>query len=117
MVYRGLPENFPAPVEGEIVLCADDGFILRKDSTADYLRQTFVGGVLTLTNTPEPEPVEEVEPIDPEPSLDERVTNLEGQLAQSDETAIELYEAMAAQEEINTAQDEALIAIYEMIGG
>lgn len=59
MVYRGLPEDFPAPVSGEIVLCADDGFTLRKDNTADYLRQTFEDGTLVLTNEPEPEPVEE----------------------------------------------------------
>ena len=32
-------------------------------------------------------------------------------------SAIELYEAMMAQEEINSAQDDALIELYEMIGG
>ena len=65
MVYRGLPEDFPAPVEGEVILCADDGFELRRDNSVDYLRQTFNGGVLTLTNIPEPEPVEPVEPSEP----------------------------------------------------
>ena len=60
MVYSGLPDDFPAPVSGEIVLCADDGFILRRDVAEDYLRQIFQGGVLTLTNIPEhvPEPQE-----------------------------------------------------------
>ena len=53
MVYRGLPDDFPAPVSGEIVLCADDGFVLRTVKAEDYLRQTFEGGVLTLTNSPE----------------------------------------------------------------
>lgn len=76
-----------------------------------------VNGIMTVTKwtagtMPEPEPEPE-----PEPTLDERVTDLEDALAATDETAIELYEAMATQEEINTAQDEALIAIYEMIGG
>ena len=52
MVYRGLPDDFPAPVSGEIVLCADDDFVLRTDKAEDYLRQTFEGGVLTLTNAP-----------------------------------------------------------------
>lgn len=68
---------------------------------------------------PEPDPVSEPEPKPKPagPTLNERVTDLESALAATDETAIELYEAMAAQEEINTAQDEALIAIYEMIGG
>lgn len=65
MIYRGLPDDFPAPVEGEIILCADDGFVLRTDNAADYLRQTFENGVLTLTNVPEPEPVE---PVDPKPT-------------------------------------------------
>lgn len=61
MTYRGLPDDFPAPVDGEIVLCADDGFVLRTDDPADYLRQTFEGGVLTLTNVPEPESEPEAE--------------------------------------------------------
>ena len=65
MIYCGLPEDFPAPVESDVTLCADDGFVMRVDNPADYLRQTFEDGVLTLTNTPEPEPVEP-EPI-PEP--------------------------------------------------
>ena len=42
---------------------------------------------------------------------------LEDALAMTDETAIELFEAMMVQEEINTAQDDALIELYEMIGG
>lgn len=65
MRYSGLPNDFPAPVEGEVILCANDGFILRTDNSADYLRQTFENGVLTLTNAPEPEPVE---PTEPEPT-------------------------------------------------
>ena len=52
-----------------------------------------------------------------EPTLDERVSDLETALAQTDETAIELFEAQAAQEEINAAQDDALIELYEMVGG
>ena len=76
-----------------------------------------VNGVMTVTKwtpgtMPEPEPTPELEP-----TIDERVTSLEGALAATDETAIELFEAMLAQEEINTAQDDALIELYEMIGG
>lgn len=52
----------------------------------------------------------------PELSPDERISILEEQLAQSDETAIALYEAQEAQETINAQQDEALMEIYEMIG-
>ena len=61
MVYRDLPDDFPAPVSGEIVLCADDDFVMRTDKAENYLRQTFVGGVLTLTNVPEQD-----EPVAPE---------------------------------------------------
>ena len=60
MVYRGLPDNFSVPVRGKIVLCADDGFVLREDKVGDYLRQTFENGVLTLTNTPERQNVPEL---------------------------------------------------------
>lgn len=78
MVYKGLPDDFPIPVEGEIILCADDGFVLRTDKTEDYLRQTFEDGVLTLTNTPEPiEPHEPIVPVNPEPTIEERVDELE----------------------------------------
>lgn len=39
------------------------------------------------------------------------------QLAITDELAIELYEAKLEQEEINAAQDDALIELFELIGG
>lgn len=52
-----------------------------------------------------------------EPTTEERLTALEEALAQTDETAIALYEAQAEQEAINAAQDEALIEIYEMMEG
>lgn len=41
---------------------------------------------------------------------------LSAQLAETDEAAIELYEASLIQEETNAEQDEAIIQIYEMIG-
>ena len=61
----------------------------------------------------------------------ENIISLEEQLAIQDEVAIELYEAqtiqneyavnleelLANQEQINTEQDEALIELYEMLGG
>lgn len=78
MRYYGLPEDFPAPVDAEIILCADDDFELRRDNPADYLRQTFEGGVLTLTNTPEPEPVEPENPGEIEPTADEVLNALLG---------------------------------------
>lgn len=56
-------------------------------------------------------------PVEPEPTTEERLAALEEQVAQADETAIELYEMQLMQDEINAAQDDALIEIYEMIGG
>ncbi len=75
MTYRGLPDDFPVPVSGELVLCADDGFVLRKDNADEYLRQTFEGGVLVLTNAPEPEPVE---PAAKEPTTEDILNALLG---------------------------------------
>ena len=58
--------------------------------------------------------VEEIPDIETEPTTEQRVSDLEEQLAQSDETAIALYEAQAEQEAINAQQDEALMELYEM---
>ena len=52
----------------------------------------------------------------PEPTTKQRVSALEEQLVQSDETAIALYEAQETQEVISAQQDEALMEIYEMLG-
>ena len=48
-----------------------------------------------------------------------KLTNeqIEEQLATADETAIALFELALEQEEINAAQDEALIELFEKIGG
>lgn len=45
-----------------------------------------------------------------------RIEELEIQVASADETAIELFEAQMAQEEINTAQDDAIIELFELLG-
>lgn len=42
---------------------------------------------------------------------------LTSQLLITDEIAVELYEQQLMQEEINIAQDEAIVAIYEMMEG
>jgi hypothetical protein len=78
MVYKGLPNDFPAPVDGEITLCDDDGFVMRTDNSADYLRQTFVDGVLTLTNESDEEPVEPVKPVKDKPTTAEIVNAMLG---------------------------------------
>ena len=53
---------------------------------------------------------------EPPPTTEQRVSDLEEQLVQADETAIALYESQQAQDTINAQQDEALMEIYEMIG-
>jgi hypothetical protein len=51
------------------------------------------------------------------PPVRDEVLALQSDLAQADETAIELYEANAEQQATNEAQDEALIELYELVGG
>ena len=51
------------------------------------------------------------------PTAEERIDELEAQLAESDEVALALYEAQTAQETIIAEHDEAILGIYEMIGG
>lgn len=69
MVYYGLPDDFPKEIKGRIDLTTNDGFILRTDYVEDYLRYEIENGVLTLTNTPKPDPSEMIEyepvPYDP----------------------------------------------------
>ena len=66
-------------------------------------------GEVTVEDDGQPEP-------EPTPTTEQRVSELEEQIVQADETAIALYEAQEAQEVINAQQDEALMEIYEMIG-
>jgi hypothetical protein len=74
----GLSEDFPAPVSGDIVLCANDGFVMRIDKAEDYLRQTFENGVLILTHLPEPIVPEDIEPTGNEPTTAEILDALLG---------------------------------------
>lgn len=67
-------------------------------------------GITPTKRPPEPEP-------EPEPSPLDRRGALEEALAQTDETAIALFESQAEQESINAQQDDALLDIYEMLGG
>lgn len=65
-------------------------------------------GIIPTERPPEPEP---------EPSPLDRLGLLEEALAQTDETAIALFESQAEQASINAQQDDALLDIYEMLGG
>ena len=65
-------------------------------------------GITPTERPPEPEP---------EPSPLDRRGLLEEALAQTDETAIALFESQAEQASITAQQDDALLDIYEMLGG
>ena len=67
-------------------------------------------GITPTERPPGPEP-------EPEPSPLDRLGALEEALAQTDETAIALFESQAEQASINAQQDDALLDIYEMLGG
>lgn len=67
-------------------------------------------GITPTKRPPEPEP-------EPEPSPLDRLGALEEALAQTDETAIALFESQAEQASINAQQDDALLDIYDMLGG
>ena len=86
------------------ILCADSVF---ESNYATALRMSHDGQIT----------VEEVEDPVVLPTTEERVTALEKQLAETDEVAIDLYEASLAQEAVTAEQDEAIIEIYEMMEG
>ena len=77
------------------------------EANEELAKREAYNGEYTIEDDGQPEPP---------PTTEQRVSDLEEQLAQSDETAIALYEAQEAQEVINAQQDEALMEIYEMIG-
>lgn len=55
-------------ISGELVLCADNGFVLQTINTVDFLRSYWTNNIFVLTNIPEPEYVEPDpdEPVEPE---------------------------------------------------
>ena len=74
-------------------------------SNEELAKREAYNGEYTIEDDGEPELT---------PTTEQRVSDLEEQIAQSDETAIALYEAQEAQEVINAQQDEALMELYEM---
>lgn len=61
--------------------------------------------------------VHEIDSGDEFAAVDARMTGHDELLVQADEMAIELFEANMAQDEVIAAQDDALIELYELIGG
>ena len=64
VTYTGVTVE-PEDISGNIQMYSEDGFLFSEDVVADYLRNTYEGTVLTLTNLPEPEPQPEPEPVTP----------------------------------------------------
>ena len=101
------PEN----ITGNIEMYRDDGFLLSTDNIDDYKKVSYTGTLLKLTNiTKMYKTTPTITQI-----LGSRIGELEERLAETDEIAIELYEAGLAQEAINAEQDEAIIDIYELM--
>ena len=71
--FLSVTEN-PGTISGTIQMYRDDGFLMSEDNAGDYQRQIYAGTLLTLTNKPEPVPVE-TGPVGP--SITERVEDLE----------------------------------------
>lgn len=91
----------------ENIIVADEAFAASIGAMPSH-----AGAAIGAAYDPPPTPAPE-----PEMTVEERLDSLEDALAQTDETAIELYEANEEQQSINAAQDEALIEIYEMLEG
>lgn len=92
---------------GFVNITIDDNVV----TSMEVNQQAYDAYIEYLNSLPEPE-----EPVDPIVELNNKVSDLSDQLAETDEAAIELYEANLALEQANADQDEAIIEIYEMMG-
>lgn len=112
------------------IINTETGEIVGRTANVRYVRRKPASGAYIETNAQFAEGVAyrgEVYPLDGDGYVvvqvyddgedAEALDALEDALRETDDTAIELYEAQIVQEEINAAQDEALIELYEMIGG
>lgn len=64
VIYSGVTTK--PEVTGVIQMYSNEDFLFSEDNVSDYLRYTYEGNTLTLTNLPEPEPQPEPEPVKPE---------------------------------------------------
>ena len=104
--YRLMTEvNYGTEEQPDIQQIFSDVALGWSESNEEIAKREAYNGEYTIEDDGEPEPP---------PTTEQRVSDLEEQLAQSDETAIALYEAQEAQETINAQQDEALMELYEM---
>lgn len=68
----------PTEVSGTIQMYDNSGFLISEDNADSFLRYTYTGTLLTLTNIPEPVPVEPDPNYVPEPTTDELMDTLLG---------------------------------------
>ena len=61
-------------ISGTATMYRDDGFLMSEDNLDDFKRKSYVGTVLTVTNLPEPTPV------DPTATINYRVYEIESTL-------------------------------------
>lgn len=103
-------------LSGTIQMFRDDGFLLSEDIIDNYKRKTMSGTLLVLTNQPEQQPEDfRLKPEYRIAKLESENKDIRDRLAESDEIAIELYEASLVNDAINAEQDEAIIDIYEIM--
>lgn len=60
----------PETISGKIQMYENSGFLISEDNADGFLRSTYTGTLLILTNVPEPVPVEPM-PVEPEVTTDE----------------------------------------------
>ena len=120
------PKTFPIPEGWAVVPDELDTTDFYNYHCFVFLTVETINGVDTVTayepnleaweawkaSLPDPEPEPEAAP-----SAEERLAALEEQLAESDAVALALYEAQIEQETVIAEHDEAILGIYEMIGG
>ena len=116
IVYqRQIPAESTTLQNGETIVTREAYLQIEKLGFTDGNKEIQIAEALKYSYNGEYTIEDDGEP-EPPPTTEQLVSDLEEQLAQSDETAITLYEAQEAQEAINSQQDEALMEIYEMIG-
>ena len=117
MKYIKFKRRIPAVVQdmpdGSKSIIQEEYFQDREIYFTDVDKETQIAEALKIAYNGEYTIEDDGEPDLP-PTTEQRVSDLEEQLAQSDETAIALYEAQEKQEVINAQQDEALMELYEM---
>lgn len=128
-IVSGFSDAFRQPTDTDICINEQGGYQFRlflggeeNPSLLDWNGMiplyAYVDGKVVKRTEEEIEADRSALPVpETKPTNEERITLLEAQLAESDEVAISLYEAQAAQEAVNAEQDDAILELYELVGG